>query len=52
MSKRGSNCDHDDMEILPGNRVVCRNCGEDMDPDALDFEDEGNRLGLGGNTYG
>ena len=38
MSKRSANCDHVTLVILPGNRIVCRDCGEEAgQEDIMDF---------------
>lgn len=35
MGKRRGNCEHDRLEILPGNVIVCQRCGERLEDDAI-----------------
>lgn len=35
MSKRRNNCDHAHWHILPGNVVICSDCGESIDREEL-----------------
>jgi len=35
MSKRRSNCEHDNLEILPGNVIKCQRCGEPLEDEFI-----------------
>lgn len=40
MGKRRDNCDHDRLEILPGNNILCQRCGEAIEAKDLFEADE------------
>lgn len=40
MGKRRGNCEHDRLEILPGNAIRCQRCGEVIEASELFDSDE------------
>jgi hypothetical protein len=41
MSKRSANCDHSQLDILPGGVIHCRLCGEVIEDEGLEDSEPG-----------